>query len=315
MLESHRIMFLPLPKSGCTSLLWMLADLDGLDGARFRDSVMAEVSQSMTIHDTSRWDERHLWAAYDNDEQEQIQADDSWLRFTVVRDPAPRLWSAWQSKLLLKEPRFVARFGEAAWFPHDVVDLDGAISSFRSFVRALDVRAEDAPHDAHWGPQTGLIDGFRLNYHGRAERPDATVHRIDEHLSAGVHLDQRVPRENSAPVPYHRSVYDDETAAIVNRVFAEDFERFGYEPLADVSSGDSEQMWRPTAETAVGFAAQLSERHLRIGTLLDQLGQARDSESRMMEQLRAQSDRVHAIEHSRSWRVTRPLRALRRNDA
>lgn len=307
-------MFLPLPKSGCTSLLWMLAGLAGLDVTRFRDSAAAEVSQSMTIHDTSRWDDRHRWAAYDADEQERIQADDSWLRFTVVRDPAPRLWSAWQSKLLLKEPRFVGRFGDADWFPHGVADLDGAIAAFRSFVRALDVPADDAPHDAHWGTQSGLLDGFGLNYHGRAEQPQATVHRIDEHLAGDVRLDPDVPRANTAPVPYHRCVYDDETAAIVNRVFAADYEQFGYQPLTEPAGDGSTQAWRAAAETAVGVAVELSERHLRIGMLLEQLAQAQHAERRVREQLRAADDRVSAIEHSRSWRVTRPLRALRHND-
>ena len=313
-LERHRILFLPLPKSGCTSLLWMLADLSGVDAARFRDSSAAEVSHAMTIHDTSRWDAYHRWAEHGADEQERIQADDSWLRLTVVRDPGPRLWSAWQSKLLLKEPRFVERFGDADWFPHDVFELDDAIRAFRSFVRALDVPADEAPHDAHWGTQTGLLDGFRLNFHGRAEHPDATVRRIDDHLADGVHLDRCVPRENSAPVPYHRSVYDEETAAIVNRVFADDFENFGYQPLAYAAVDDTAAVWRPAAEVAVGFATQLSERHLRIGTLLAQLAQARGAEKRVSEQLRAESERVQAIEHSHSWRVTRPLRALRRND-
>ncbi|UPK76744.1 sulfotransferase family protein [Nocardioidaceae bacterium SCSIO 66511] len=310
-LESHRIMFLPLPKSGCTSLLWMLAGLAGLDGSRFRGSTTAEVSHAMTIHDTSRWDDRHRWAEHDADEQERIQADESWLRFTVVRDPAPRLWSAWQSKLLLKEPRFVERFGDADWFPHEVAGLDAAVAAFRAFVRALDVPADDAPHDAHWGPQSGLIERFRLNYVGRAELPDATVERIDAHLGDGERLDPGVPRENSAPVPYHPSVYDEETAAILNRVYARDFETFGYPPLSPVGHGES-AAWRATAETAAGFAAQLAERHLRIGTLLAELERSQAAEQRLAVRLQTEADRVRAIEESRSWRVTRPLRAIRR---
>ena len=45
--------------------------------------------------------------------------EEGWLRFSVVRDPAPRLWSAWQSKLLLREPRFLDGFRREALVPAD----------------------------------------------------------------------------------------------------------------------------------------------------------------------------------------------------
>ena len=43
---------------------------------------------------------------------EQLAAiDESWFVFAVVRHPAARVWSAWQSKFLLREPRWVEEYG------------------------------------------------------------------------------------------------------------------------------------------------------------------------------------------------------------
>jgi hypothetical protein len=116
-LPAHKVLFVPVPKAGCTSVLWRLAALAGLDAETFARSAMPEVSTALTVHDMSLWPPAHRLAAYDEDERARLLAEDGWLRFSLVRDPAPRLWSAWQSKLLLREPRFVETFGDADWFP------------------------------------------------------------------------------------------------------------------------------------------------------------------------------------------------------
>lgn len=264
-------MFLPVPKSGCTSVLWQLADLAGLERSRFRNTRTSEVSRSMAIHDMDLWEPRHQWRNHSAEEQAAILAAPDWLRLSVARDPAPRLWSAWQSKILLREPRFVARFGSADWFPGPTPTVDAVVDSFRAFVHALDVHPDDAPHDAHWGPQHDLMAGFELNFVGRAEDPEATRARLAAHVGSRGQVADDVPRENANPIPYHPSVYDDAARDVLNRVYAADFTEFGYDPLSDVSVDSAP--WRATAESRLLLVSELVERHLRIGELLEALDQ------------------------------------------
>ena len=168
-LPEQRILFVPVPKSGCTSVKWHLAALTGLPADRFASSREQDITRSLAIHDMALWDERFHWESLPADQQEAILDDDAWLRLAVIRDPAPRLWSAWQSKLLLAEPRFVRRFSQENWFPHDFSSVERVLEQFRAFVKLL--MTSDAPHDSHWAVQHPMVVGFNLNFIGRAERP------------------------------------------------------------------------------------------------------------------------------------------------
>lgn len=266
-LPDHKVMFLPIPKSGCTSMLWTLSTLAGLPRERFTGTRTAEISRAMAIHDTGLWDAPHRWASYSEEERARILGDDGWLRFSIVRDPAPRLWSAWQSKLLLMEPRFVERFADQAWFPHSATSVDQVVESFRSFVAALDTDPDQAPHDAHWGSQSGLMAGFGITWTGRAERPSESLARLQKHLGAGVRLHTGAPRENANPIPFHPSVYDEQAAERLGRLFGDDYAAFGYAPLEvrpDVGDGE----WRQLAASRLLLVNELAERHQRIGELL-----------------------------------------------
>ena len=116
-LPEHKVLYLPVPKAGCTTVLWVLAELAGVAPETFERSALPEVSAALTVHDTALWPPELRLSSYEGEERERLLGEDGWLRFSLVRDPATRLWSAWQSKLLLREPRFVDAFGEAAWFP------------------------------------------------------------------------------------------------------------------------------------------------------------------------------------------------------
>jgi len=302
-LDELKIAFLPMPKSGCTSMLWTLADLAGLRRERFLRSQQHEVSRALTVHDMQRWRPTHRWLHHPEARRREILADDSWLRFTIVRDPVARLWSAWQSKLLLQEPRFVERFSAEPWFPRGVASVDDLLDAFRSFVAALDAESDTAPHDAHWGPQSGLLAAFPVTWTGRAEAPETSLRTLRLHLAAqGVdpaRVAGDVPRENANPIPFHPCVYDEATAAITARMYADDLAAWGY-PAPSVAAEGAEE-WRATAARRLRLVGELVERHLRIGDLLADLDAQRSraaAAERQVDELRA----------STSWRLTAPLR-------
>jgi|GEM_PF-3528261 len=279
-LPEHRILFVPVPKSGCTSVKWHLAALAGLPADQFASSREQDITRSLGIHDMALWDERFHWSSLTADQQEAILGDDTWLRFAVVRDPAPRLWSAWLSKLLLAEPRFVRRFGGESWFPTDLSSVDGVLKQFRAFVKLL--MASDAPHDSHWAAQHPMVGGFNLNFIGRAERPDLTWARLDEHAPSSA-VPRDPPRENRSFLPYAPGVYDGASAAALNTTFREDLAEFGYRRL-DVRDA-TDEAWRERAAAALPVLEELRARHERIGELLALLREADDQVARLERRL------------------------------
>lgn len=289
----HRTVFWPIPKSGCTSLKWQLAALSGLPRERFVRSRAKDVSHALAIHDMALWPEENRWSALDDAERRAIVADERWLRFTVVRDPAARLWSAWQSKILLQEPRFVLRFGHEPWFPRGVDSPDRVVGAFRAFVHAL-ADAGSAPRDAHWAPQHELLDPEELNHVGRAERPHETSARLQAHVGDARTVPTDVPRENANPIRFSPVVYDPATAEIVNRLYARDLVQFGYPPLEPPPRSDAD--WAAEAERRLPVVDELVERHLRIGELLQMLRESEWQVARLARRL------GRSVEREREWR-------------
>ncbi|MGH3358229.1 MAG: sulfotransferase family 2 domain-containing protein [Nocardioidaceae bacterium] len=268
LLPRRRILYVPMPKSGCTSMLWTLSQVAGCAPEQFHRSVSGQVTPSMTIHDLDRWRDKYKWAELTGSEQADIAADPEWLRFTTVRNPATRLWSAWQSKLLLREPDYAAAYGTERWFPRRPDDALELVDAFRTFVHALNVEPDVRPSDAHWAPQTRVLDTAPpLTHIGRIENIDETVDLLRLHIGGRAASRVRVARENGGLLPYSPALYDAETAQIVNDVFAEDLDRFGYPPLEPDPEASLDD-WTAAVEPMLPLLRGHIDRHERLAVLL-----------------------------------------------
>lgn len=266
-LPRRRILFVPMPKSGCTSMLWALSRVAGQSAEQFHRSVSTQITPAMTIHDLDRWRDRFKWAELDLAERDAIAANPAWLRYTIVRDPAPRLWSAWQSKLLMREPDYVGSFGTRSWFPRRPDDAKAVIDAFRTFVHALDT-PDTRPIDAHWAPQSRILAiAPPLTHVGHVESLPATLEVLHAQIGGRAADRVRIERENTGQLPYTPAVYDAEAARIVNRVYADDVDRFGYRPLDPDTSGSALDDWRAAIEPLLPLVRSLIDRHERIGAL------------------------------------------------
>lgn len=264
-LPRRRVYFMPVPKSGCTSVLWWMASVAGLSREHFELSTRPQVSPALTVHDLELWRPANRWRDLTLEQRSEFASDPSWLRFTVVRDPASRLWSAWQSKLLMREPAFVRRFRKEPWFPRVPTEPDHVIEDFRAFVRALAGEPANAPLDPHWIPQSVLLAAAPpLTHVGRTERFAETIDVLRAHT--GAHGPEQVPRENSGLLPYHPGLYDDEARESLVRLYADDFADFGY-PHPQSSADGWYDDWRVVVRPVLPAIGELIDRHERMRKL------------------------------------------------
>jgi hypothetical protein len=258
-----RVLFLPIPKAGCTSILWRLAELDGVPLEPFARSTLAEVIPALTIHDMSLWPPGKRLIDYEDEERDRVLSEDGWFRFSVVRDPGTRLWSAWQSKLLLREPRFAAEFGESPWFPRIPERPADLVTDFRRFAVSL---ADGEIGDVHWAVQHDLAAQLSLTHVGRVERLDETLDLLSAHLQRDLRPAGGV-RENRSSVPMPPTAYDEAAADAVNKCYSADFEHYEYEPVKPADDGASEAEWRDRVEPMLPMLRETIDRHARIGQL------------------------------------------------
>jgi hypothetical protein len=259
-LPDLRVLFLPMPKAGCTTVLWLLAEIAGLPLEKFSSSTLPEVSPGLTVHDMSLWHDENRLTHYEEPGRGRVLEEDGWLRFTLVRHPGPRLWSAWYSKILLREPRFVDRFGEEPWFPRIPERPVDLIEDFRRFVAAL---PSGDVQDVHWSVQSDLAAQLPLGHVGRVERLDETLALLRAHIGEERwRVSSRHENRSAMPMP---AAYDDEAAAVLRERYQADFERFGYDPAE--LGGQPLEEWKERVAPMIPLLADAIDRNARVGQL------------------------------------------------
>ena len=165
-----------------------------------RASTQPEVSPALTVHDMTLWPPGTASPTTSGAERERDAARG---RLAALRGrPRPGATgcvSAWQSKLLLREPRFVEAFGEAPWFPRVPEAPADVVEDFRAFVAAR--RRAATPQDVHWAVQHDLVAQLPLDHVGRVERMDDTLALLREHVGDDAWPARRSRARTAAPLP------------------------------------------------------------------------------------------------------------------
>jgi hypothetical protein len=271
-LDEWKVVYVITPKAMCTSMLWFLQGLQNEGLARdVACSRAPEVTRGLTVHDPAMWRGTKVLDVLPTDEIEQITSEEGWFRFGFTRHPVDRLWSAWQSKLLLREPTPASVYGTAQWFPRTPRELsegpaalDAIAEDFESFVAALGQDPQLLSSDPHWAPQSYLLrpESFPYSEIGRVEDAGMTLDRLESHLRAqGWQGTLELKRLNATLLP--RTIVRDPTPLrLIEKIYADDMMAFGYGPAA---VGD-----RPSADAsaiAVQALVELADRHERISDL------------------------------------------------
>lgn len=284
-LPRWKTVYVSVPKAACTSLKWLVADLQGEDPERFYSALSRETGRQMTIHHRSRWQHTPMLHELGDEELEEISPDNGWFVFGVVRHPSARLWSGWQSKFLLQEPRFQDLYPDSPWprLPRATSDV---VDDFHEFVASMDRDPQPSVfRDRHFRGQAGLLATGTVPY-TRVYRTDQMGDLLGD---LGAHLAQQglesmpsLRRSNETPLLPVAGLFTPAVTDVIGRHYASDFVEFGYdEPVPGGLAASGEYTSEQLAEVG-----RLVERGERIGDLYRIAQQAREDERRTRVRLR-----------------------------
>ena len=259
-----KAVYVSVNKAACTALKWLVADIQKESREHFHRSLSREVSRTMTIHRRSLWQNTPM-AKWMTDEELAAISPDDWFVFGVVRHPTARLFSAWQSKILLREPWWwVDEFGDETWFPRVPASGDEVVEDFVRFVRAIAQNPEQRVfQNRHFAPQKGLLAVGTMPYTRiyRTSEIPSLLSDFERHLRAqgweGEPL--KLARANETPLKPIPSLFTDEVVDAARELYRADFEAFGYDdPMPE--GLDASDAYTEASIMEVGRLIERSER-------------------------------------------------------
>lgn len=234
-LPPWKLVYISSPKAACTATKWLLADALELDPWRFYNSLSTETTRATTIHQ-NRWKWRDVSPRLLDLTPEQlaeITPENGWMVFSMKRHPAMRLWSAWQSKLLLREPRFMVQFKGAEWLPRIPESTDDVIEDWERFVAAIAADPKLAIlKDNHFASQSRLLNLPTTNYTRLYDTSEFStmMTELGAHLAANGFKGTLTPRRsNETPLPALERAFPSHVVDVIATTFARDYELLGYD--------------------------------------------------------------------------------------
>lgn len=262
----RKLFYVATPKVACTSLKWWFARLEGYGGALQANSEESkETSPELIIHDSLYKVAPDVAGLAPECLAEAIVSDD-YFRFALVRNPFKRIFSAWQSKLLLREPLQVAPYVDKAFYHRTISSKTDIAEAFESFLEHL--AKEEAPTfwDVHWTPQINLLRPDVISYTNlsQIENIRELESRLADWLGDQVASPFSNYLANESLLPYQREFISDRSSQLMRELYSADFEAFGYDtqpPKAKESFSSDE------FTLALKAIEMIRARHERIGVV------------------------------------------------
>jgi hypothetical protein len=312
-----RVVYVSVPKAACTSFKWLVAELEGEDPARFETSLSREVTRAMTIHDRRLWQHTSTLHELPDDRLADIDPANGWFVFAVTRHPAIRLWSAWQSKFLLREQKFVTRYGDQPWFPRVPASTEDVIEDFRAFVQEMrsDPRQE-VMRDRHFKAQASIVGPERTPYTRvyRTNEIPVLLDDLRDHLET-VHAEPlpALRSSNETPLRPTADLFTPSLLDDIAAIYPQDYKRLGFDPH---TPGEfAEHKYPDSLLAEVGRLIERSERISDLAHAAQRLQRERNQAQRRLREVREELEGTKrspraVVESARSARSA--LAALRR---
>jgi len=242
---AHKYLYIETPKAACTTIKQLIATVENIPTEGFRDSLALDSKIPMLIHDRSLFSMPTLSNVSPLSAEEALESDE-YFRFCFVRNPYSRLFSAWQSKILLHEPFFIVNFdGQRLRDFSRATSWEDIRQSFGRFIHHLYQTEYPTFSNPHWAPQCDLIFKSKIRYTliGRTDAFETDIQAFLTHLaSRGVQTQAlSLPKSNPGLFRDWRWFYTEETAAMVHSMYKADFDELELNHELKVSDADRPQ--------------------------------------------------------------------------
>lgn len=227
--RKSKLLYVATPKVACTSLKWWFANLGGWSKQITERSGSKESSIDLKIHDLFRIVAPEV-AGNSVEALMEFFVDPEYFRFALVRNPYSRIFSAWQSKLLLREPLQIDPYKGFDFIHYQVSSKNDIAYAFQLFVEHLYKAEAPSYWDSHWDVQYNHLACDKLQYSiiGKIESPLEVKNQLQQHLG-DKYIDpfQNKP-SNSNLIPYSSDFLTEKCTKLICEMYHKDFEYFGY---------------------------------------------------------------------------------------
>lgn len=262
--QERKLFYVATPKVACTSLKWWFAELEGVAEAIRNLKTSSETDPELVIHDSMRIAAPQL--CLQSPEQLQEIKNGDFFSFALVRNPYKRLFSAWQSKILLREPYQIEPYLGQAFVEYPVETMGDVAAAFECFLEYLNTYEADDFKDWHWAPQRDLLKPQMFPYTvvSKIEDTSELNDALRAHLGGAYVNPFTTSRANESLIPYLPEFISARSKALIERLYAKDFEAYGYS--LDLPPA-KEQFSQEHLTLALKGIELLRGRHLRISEM------------------------------------------------
>lgn len=261
----YRLAYVATPKAACTTFKWWFADLIDKTDAICHASGSLESSPELVIHDLfGRISPESAFTSIENFNS-VVNATDFYL-FCLVRNPFTRIFSAWQSKWLLREPLQVGPYRNCSFYNLSISNMFEVALAFEAFLEHLNTVEYPNILDHHVKSQFSLLCPESIPYSNvcKLEESAKLCEDLKEHLGFAYKSPFSFGKLNESLIPYHPTLITQRSEILIRSIYAVDFDYFGYSTSKPLSNVDLDESVMKVALSAVEM---LRGRHQRIGEM------------------------------------------------
>ena len=262
-----QIIYVSTPKVACTSLLWWLAEIEGYSEDDFKSVDSCEVSMDLKIHDCILKIAPHL-QNFSPDEIATILTSGNFFSFCIVRNPYTRIFSAWQSKILLEEPLQIQEYKKCNFLNLPINNVKDIAYAFENFLSYIYNNEFPDINNFHWKPMVELLYPDIIPYTKiyRLERCSQMAMDFQEIVGCNTSIPlSKKNKFNDSILPFNHAFFTSKSIELIKLLYKDDFTTFDYS--ADMPK-ESINFTKKQFDVYIRAIYMLRSRHKRIGEIL-----------------------------------------------
>ncbi len=262
--------YVATPKAACTSIKWWFAALEGSELFTFDALRSYETDPGLTIHDSFHRACPKVTGLDTADLKSILQSSD-FFRFALVRNPYTRIFSAWQSKVLLREPLQADLFGDADFQRREMQSVDDIAQNVQSFLEYLHAKQWPNIADPHWATQRDVLRIGKVPYSqiAKVEDPESLWNNLADRIGPSAFTNPGRQKYNESLLPYSPLFFTDRSIQLIRKLYAADFLEFDYSLVPPAGNVSIERAHLDTTLKAAAMIRGRNRRFMDVRRALD----------------------------------------------